>query len=150
VIRFGYKLPPFEDFLPRQIVRSFHSFHSHQNLREVAFCFFGVHNGASMRWDSQAEEGRLVRKLCALAVALVALALGATVAAQKRAEPSLPYTAIHDPQFISASSATFLHDPDRVIGIMAGSVAKAYPAAILSQHGLVEDQSPSGPIAITW
>lgn len=101
-----------------------------------------------MRWDSQAEEGRLVKALCALAVALVAL--GATRAAQKRAEPSLPYTAIHDPQFISASSATFLHDPDRVIGIMAGSVAKAYPAAILSQHGLVEDQSPSGPIAITW
>ena len=80
----------------------------------------------------------------------VALALGGTLGAQKRAEPSLPYTAIHDPQFISASSATFLHDPDRVIGIMAGSVAKAYPAAILSQHGLVEDQSPSGPIAITW
>lgn len=103
-----------------------------------------------MRGDSQAEEGPLVKRLCALAVALVALALGATGAAQKRAEPNLPYTAIHDPQFISASSATFLHDPDRVIGITAGSVAKAYPAAILSQHGLVEDQSPSGPIAITW
>lgn len=103
-----------------------------------------------MRPNSQSKEGPLVKKLGALAVALVALALGVTRAAQKRAEPGLPYTAIHDPQFISASSATFLHDPDRVIGIMAGSVAKAYPAAILSQHGLVEDQSPSGPIAITW
>ena len=89
---------------------------------------------------------------CALAVALVwvALAFGATRAAQKRAEPRLPYTAVHDPQFISVSSATFLHDPDPVIGIMAGTLAKAHPAAILSQHGLVEDQSPSGPIAITW
>jgi hypothetical protein len=103
-----------------------------------------------MRWDSQVEEGPLVKKRCALAVALLALAFGTTRAAQKRAEPNLPYAAIHDPQFISASSATFLHDPDRVIGVMAGSVAKAYPAAILSQHGLVEDQSPSGPIAITW
>jgi len=56
----------------------------------------------------------------------------------------------HDPQFIPASSATFLHDPDRVIGVVSGQVAKAYPAAILSQRGLVEDQSPSGPIAITW
>ena len=37
-----------------------------------------------------------------------------------------------------------------VIGVMEGTVAKAYPAAILSQHGLVEDQSPSGPIAVTW
>jgi hypothetical protein len=33
---------------------------------------------------------------------------------------------------------------------MAGNVAKAYPAGILSQHGLVEDRSPNGPIAITW
>lgn len=69
---------------------------------------------------------------------------------QKKPEVRLPYTAVHDPQFISASDATFLHDPDRVIGVMAGTVAKAYPAAILSQHGLVEDQSPSGPIAVTW
>ena len=76
--------------------------------------------------------------------------VGATQAAQKQATPSLPYTAVHDPQFIPASSATFLHDPDRVIGLMAGVDAKAYPAAILSQHGLVEDQSPSGPIAVTW
>ena len=103
-----------------------------------------------MRWDSQAEVGPLMKKPCALAVALVVLTLGATRPAQKREEPRLPYTAIHEPQFISASSATFLHDPDRVIGVMAGTVAKAYPAAILSQHGLVEDQSPSGAIAITW
>jgi Protein of unknown function (DUF3179) len=78
------------------------------------------------------------------------IVLGTGAAAQKRAQERLPYTAIHDPQFIPASSATFLHDPDRVIGIVSGPVAKAYPAAILSQHGLVEDQSPSGPIAITW
>jgi len=103
-----------------------------------------------MRSDSQAAVGSLMKKPCALAVALVVVTLGAARAAQKREEPRLPYTAIHEPQFISASSATFLHDPDRVIGVMAGSVAKAYPAAILSQHGLVEDQSPSGPIAITW
>ena len=145
---FGYKLArSIEDFLPRQIVRFFHS---RQNLREVVFFIFPVHNGAGMRWDSQVEVGPLMKKLGALAVALVALPVGATRAAQKGAEPRLPYTAIHDPQFISASSATFLHDPDRVIGITAGTVAKAYPAAILSQHGLVEDQSPSGPIAITW
>lgn len=62
----------------------------------------------------------------------------------------LPYTAIHDPQFVPPAQATFLHDEDRVIGVLAGKLAKAYPAAILSQHGLVEDQSPEGPIAITW
>jgi hypothetical protein len=81
---------------------------------------------------------------------ILLIALGASQAGQKQAEKRLPYAAIHDPQFIPASSATFLHDPDRVIGVVSGQLAKAYPAAILSQHGLVEDQSPSGPIAITW
>jgi len=70
--------------------------------------------------------------------------------AQTAAPSNLPYTAVHDPQFISAAEATFMHDDDRVIGLMSGKIAKAYPAAILSQHGLVEDQSPKGPIAITW
>lgn len=81
---------------------------------------------------------------------ILLLAFGANAAAQKQPQERLPYMAIHDPQFIPASSATFLHDPDRVIGVVSGGIAKAYPAAILSQHGLVEDQSPAGPIAITW
>lgn len=83
----------------------------------------------------------------ALAAGLLAAHL---VAAQTAAPPRLPYTAIHDPEFISAADATFMHDGDRVIGLMSGQVAVAYPAAILSQHGLVEDRSPDGPIAITW
>jgi len=86
---------------------------------------------------------------------LVAAVAGSTlivagVVAQAPAQPNLPYTAVHDPQFISAAEATFMHDDDRVIGLMVGKTAKAYPAGILSQHGLVEDQSPKGPIAITW
>jgi Protein of unknown function (DUF3179) len=89
-----------------------------------------------------------MRVLYLLPIFLLALAAG--LAGQKPAEARLPYTAIHDPQFIPASSATFWHDPDRIIGLVSGGVAKAYPAAILSQHGLVEDQSPVGPIAITW
>jgi hypothetical protein len=57
---------------------------------------------------------------------------------------------MHDPVFIPAAAATFLDGEDRVIGVVAGKSVKAYPAAILAQHGLVEDQSPEGPIAITW
>ena len=76
--------------------------------------------------------------------------LASATLAQTAAPPSLPYTAVHDPQFIGAAEATFMHDDDRVIGLMVGKTAKAYPAGILSQHGLVEDQSPQGPIAITW
>jgi len=77
--------------------------------------------------------------------------LAAIAAAQPAATaPSLPYVAVHDPQFVSAEEATFMGADDRVIGIAEGTTAKAYPAAILSQHGLVEDRSPSGPIAVTW
>ena len=81
---------------------------------------------------------------------MVLAGLAASSAAQKKGAEELPYQAVHDPKFIPASSATFLRDPDRVIDITVGTDAKCYPAAILSQHGLVEDQSPSGPIAITW
>ena len=87
--------------------------------------------------------------LTASAIAAVLLARGVP-AAQPAEPPSLPYAAVHDPEFISAAAATFMSDEDRVIGLMSGKTAKAYPAAILSQHGLVEDQSPKGPIAITW
>jgi hypothetical protein len=81
-----------------------------------------------------------------LSLAAATIVAGGLTAAQSK----LPYTAVHDPEFISASSATFLGDEDRVIGLISGTTAKAYPAAILSQHGLVEDKSPSGPIAVTW
>jgi hypothetical protein len=83
---------------------------------------------------------------------LVGLLLAHPATAQSPASPpaSLPYTAVHDPEFISAADATFMGGEDRVIGLMNGAVAKAYPAGILSQHGLVEDRSPNGPIAITW
>ena len=64
--------------------------------------------------------------------------------------PNLPYAAVHNPEFLSASAATFMHAEDRVIGLMTGTRAKAYPAGILAQHGLVQDDSPSGPIAVTW
>ena len=63
---------------------------------------------------------------------------------------NLPYVAVHNPEFISVSAATFMNADDRVIGLMSGKVAKAYPAGILPQHGLVQDDSPRGPIAVTW
>jgi Protein of unknown function (DUF3179) len=86
-----------------------------------------------------------------LASIIASVLLGGVAAnAQSPSQPNLPYTAVHDPQFITSSAATFMGDEDRVIGVMIGKTAKAYPAGILSQHGLVEDQTPDGPIAITW
>jgi uncharacterized protein DUF3179 len=77
--------------------------------------------------------------------------LGSWIAtAQNPAPQNLPYVAVHHPEFISASAATFMNAEDRVLGLMSGSTAKAYPAGILAQHGLVEDDVPDGPIAVTW
>ena len=65
-------------------------------------------------------------------------------------KPNLPYKAVENPEFIPAKQATFMSDRDRLIGISDGSIAKAYPAGILAQHGLVQDKLSDGPIAVTW
>lgn len=62
----------------------------------------------------------------------------------------MPYTAVVDPQFVRASEANFLQDDDTLIGVARGAVARAYPGADLTQHGVVLDQMPDGPIAVTW
>jgi len=62
----------------------------------------------------------------------------------------LPYTAIHKPEFVAASDATFLQDDDILLGVANGKVAKAFPAADLTQHGAVSDHLPDGPISVTW
>jgi hypothetical protein len=84
----------------------------------------------------------------ARAALLLALIGASSVVLQ--AAKQLPYVSIDNPEFISASAATFLSDGDRLIGLTSGNVAKAYPAAILAQHGVVLDQLPAGPIAVTW
>jgi uncharacterized protein DUF3179 len=63
---------------------------------------------------------------------------------------TMPYTTVDHPQFVPASEATFMSAGDLLIGISSGDVAKAYPAALLAQHGVVQDQTADGPIAITW
>ena len=92
-----------------------------------------------------------MREHSMLLSSVIAGSLFATLtAAQSPPAAALPYAAVHNPQFITAADATFMNADDRVIGLMSGATAKAYPAGILAQHGLVEDDSPSGPIAVTW
>lgn len=82
------------------------------------------------------------------------LAVGLTVSssafAQNKVPEMMPYTTVDHPEFVSASEASFLSDTDIVIGVSSGGVARAYPGADLAQHGVVQDQMPDGPIAITW
>ena len=80
---------------------------------------------------------------------LVLIMLCGTLAmAQKK--PSLPYKTVDHPEFVAASQASFVGDSDRLIGVMDGKQAKAYLAADLAQHGVVQDRLSSGPIAVTW
>lgn len=89
----------------------------------------------------------LLITLCAAAVFVVGLPQSF---AAEIGMAGMPYVAIHHPKFVPASKAGFLHSNDLLIGVAYGKVAKAYPAAALAQHGIVEDQMPNGPIAVTW
>lgn len=86
--------------------------------------------------------------------AVIALAMAGTAAAQaktaKKKAPELPYTTVDHPQFVPAAQASFVGPKDIVLGVTDGKTAKAYPAAILSQHGVVQDSTADGPIAVTW
>jgi hypothetical protein len=84
------------------------------------------------------------------AVLVLVAGFATPILAQTSQATPMPYTAIHQPEFIAASEATFLQDDDILLGIISGTVAKAYPAADLSQHGAVSDMMPDGPISVTW
>ncbi len=97
--------------------------------------------------------GRLATATCVLFVALAAVPAVATAtrAGTTKTKPAdLPYTTIDHPQFVHASQATFLRPNDLLIGVTHGKTAKAYPSAILAQHGVVQDRMADGPIAVTW
>lgn len=91
---------------------------------------------------------RVSRSMNAVLVAAAfVLWLAPPIAAKQQ---NLPYTTIDHPQFVSASQASFLDPKDIVLGVTDGKTTKAYPAAILSQHGVVQDSTADGPIAVTW
>lgn len=88
---------------------------------------------------------------------LVSLAGGARSAPAQAPQPTppslqtpMPHTAIHEPDFVTAAEAAFLEDDDILLGVASRTVAKAYPAADLTQHGAVSDTVPGGPISVTW
>jgi hypothetical protein len=57
--------------------------------------------------------------------------------------------AINAPKFVSAAAAR-LEPQDRVLGIVRGGTAKAYPIKILNWHEIVNDRFGEEPIAITY
>jgi len=57
---------------------------------------------------------------------------------------------INNPVFHTAESDTFLHEDDRILGLVIGDTAKAYPVRILNWHEIVNDTFGSTPVAITY
>lgn len=101
--------------------------------------------------ESPRPPGGIVR-LITLLTAVMSVGFASQLATAQAKKPSLPlpYVTIDHPQFISASEAAFLSPRDLLIGVTDSRTAKAYPAAILAQHGVVQDQMSDGPIAVTW
>ncbi len=58
--------------------------------------------------------------------------------------------AILKPAFIKAADATFLNEQDRILGIVEGKEAKAYPIKILNWHEIVNDSFTGIPAVVTY
>lgn len=58
--------------------------------------------------------------------------------------------AITNPRTVSASQADFLQGDDRVVGVVLGGEARAYPISILTQHEIINDQLGEIPLAVTY
>jgi len=54
------------------------------------------------------------------------------------------------PKFVAAGEAGFLMPAARVLGIVRGGVAKAYPIAILNWHEVVNDRFGPEPVVVTF
>ena len=54
------------------------------------------------------------------------------------------------PRFVTAAQASFLKDSDRMLGVHANNVAKAYLASGVAFHHIIEDTLGSMPILVTW
>jgi len=58
--------------------------------------------------------------------------------------------AVREPQFVKPADATFLEPNDRVIGVVVGGRARAYPIKILNWHEVVDDSIAGTPLAVTF
>lgn len=56
---------------------------------------------------------------------------------------------IYDPQFVGADVVDWAGGT-QVIGVAAGSEAKAYPVSFLNRHEMVDDFIAGEPILVTW
>ena len=109
-----------------------------------------TYNAGDLFVDPANREGLIYRNLTGKEPAKLLLYHVTDPKAPAQTPPMMPYVAVHEPVFVSASDAAFAKDDDLVIGVAQGKIAKAYMALDLGQHGSVDDQMPDGPIEVTW
>ncbi len=61
-----------------------------------------------------------------------------------------PFEELRKPRFVPAAQASFLQSEDRVLGVSANGVAKAYPTRVTAWHHIIEDRLGAMPILATW
>lgn len=54
--------------------------------------------------------------------------------------------AIDGPESVPAAEATWLHDDDRVLGLVVNGEARAYPLRVLEKHEMVNDVLGGVPV----
>ncbi len=58
--------------------------------------------------------------------------------------------ALNDPMFVAAEAASFMRGDDRVLGVVIGGVARAYPIKILNWHEIVNDRIGQQFLVVTY
>ncbi len=58
--------------------------------------------------------------------------------------------ALSQPRFVEADDTALLADDDRILGIAADGIAKAYPVKILNWHEVVNDSLSGMPLVVTY
>jgi hypothetical protein len=58
--------------------------------------------------------------------------------------------AVSNPTFVAAADALSLRPEDRIIGVVIGDAARAYPLAILNYHEIINDSIGDTPVAVTY
>jgi Protein of unknown function (DUF3179)/Galactose oxidase, central domain/Kelch motif len=129
------------------------------NAATVPGCH-GASGGSLLCQKSKHQRTRPVPgPIRALVIAIVMVALASASPSQAAPQPPqiVPakpakekITAITHPKFVGANDALFVAPIDRVIGVVVGGVAKAYPLRILMWHQVVNDVIGGKPVAVTY
>ena len=64
--------------------------------------------------------------------------------------PPSAFVPLREPRFVPAAKADFLKDTDRVVGVSANGVSKAYEPSVLAFHHVVQDTLGNAPIIAGW